>query len=269
MHDDPEAKASVIFPCLGGMPAAYLIAPLAWGAETVQMKRGDCNSCPLGSAMSQFDQTLRQARQLLSRYGIPAERLQEVSAFGGHRLSEDQLGRREFFAFFQKRAVEKTLSLIPEPVGDPNQTRWARQENPLRAFLLELLRGLGNVRNGVLSSSEFPVVGLEVSDACVGCNVCETLCPTSAIRRDSRDDQEIRLLFTVSRCVGCRICGQACRAKAISFSETIELEELVRGEERELIRDFAKSCSVCGEPILGLPGDTCTECRGFLRTRLA
>jgi ferredoxin len=273
MQKSPEAEASVVFPCLGGLPVAYLIAPLAWGGKTVQVKRGECDRCALRAAMSQFDQSLTQARQLLACFGIPAERLEEVERFDPvpsdgsdqQRLSERPLGRREFFRIARKRSWEKTLSLIPAPKENLGEKRWVRQPNPLRGFLLELLPGLGAVRDGVLSTRGFPVASLEVADSCVGCNVCETICPTSALRREVPNGEEIRLMFDPSRCVGCGICRQACLPKAISFRESIDLRELLHGEETELIRVSARNCRSCGQPFQGLIGDTCPECFGSLR----
>jgi formate hydrogenlyase subunit 6/NADH:ubiquinone oxidoreductase subunit I len=275
MDKEKENEGALIFPCLAGIPQAYLIAPFAWQGVKVQIKRIGCEQCPMAAGMEQYNLILKHTYHLLNCFDIPEERLEEVASFDAPRMSrskptrssQEDLGRREFFGFFRKQALETTKELISESGEAPGELRWTHQENPFRSFLLELLPQMGEVREGRLASRDLQVSDLEVSETCIGCNVCETICPSGAIRREIGEGKngDLRLMFTLSKCTGCKICGEACLPKAISFSSQIDLTEFIREEERELARVSAKNCRVCGEPFQGTPGETCPQCFGSLR----
>ncbi len=275
MDKDRENEGALVFPCLAGIPQAYLIAPFAWQGEKVQIKRIGCEQCPMRAGMDQYNRLLEHTYHLLNCFDISKESLEEVESFDSPGTSRSEpthssqvrLGRREFFGFFRKRALETTKELISEPGEDPAELRWTHQENPLRSFLLELLPQMGEIREGRLDSGDLQMADLEVSETCIGCNVCETICPSGAIRREMRegDKQDTLLMFTLSKCTGCKICAEACLPKAISFPRQIDLTRLIREEERELVCVSAKNCRACGEPFQGIPGETCPQCFGSLQ----
>ncbi len=270
MDPQKEAEGTQVFPCLAGLPLSYLVAPFAWGCGKVEIKRVDCRECPFESAMEQYRRTLQQVRRLLSWFPERDRELVEVGSFsqsgGGERrpVVAEGIGRRDFFGLFRNRTVETTLNLFPDTVEESRRMRWEREGDPQRLFLLSLLQQLGNVLEEKLPGGTLATLDLAVSDACVGCNVCETLCPTGAIRRDVEEEQ-VRLYLTPSGCVGCRICGEACLPKAITFSEAVPLADWLRGEERLLATVSSRNCRVCGEPFLGIPGETFSRCIGSVK----
>jgi formate hydrogenlyase subunit 6/NADH:ubiquinone oxidoreductase subunit I len=268
MDSGKEREGVVTVPCLAGLSEGDLLAPLAWGGEQVQIKRMVCQGCPLEGGLTQYDRTLKRAIKLLSCFGITDDHIQEVGEFdplratGGAAEStgQQEVGRREFFSLFHKRAIKNSLDLIPSSEEGLDELRWSHGENPHRAFLLSLLPRLGDVQNAILSSEDLPAVDLEISGRCVGCNVCETLCPTGAIRREVGDSDKVTLFFTLAKCTGCRVCAAACLPKAIAYSETIDLAELVGCAEKRLVEVTGRRCRICREPFSGLPGDTCPSC---------
>lgn len=271
MNQRKTGAGIVVLPCLAGLSEAYLIAPFAWGAKKVQIRRTGCGACPFSAGMKRYEQLLMRTAELLACFDIPAVRIEEVETFDLLKepstaidgLPGEGLGRRELFNLFRKRTVETTMDLIPESREDRSEIRWSHRENPMRSFLLELLPFLGDHLEETLSFKAFPVVDLKISMDCLGCNVCETLCPTGAIRREvDEDEKRTRLFFNTSKCTGCRICGEACLPKAISFAETVFFRELLGGGEKELIGVAAKHCRICGKIFHGIPGEKCPECFG-------
>ncbi|NOY52225.1 MAG: hypothetical protein GXP58_01225 [Deltaproteobacteria bacterium] len=260
-----------VLPCLAGLPPSFLVAPFVWGSGRVEIKRIDCRECPLEPAMAQYRQTLQQVCQLLSRFPDWGGEIVEVESFVKFAERESRpvvtegMGRREFFGLFRRRTMETALNLFPDTVGEARKVRWEGKGDPRRLFLLTLLAQLGTVREGPIPGGILPTLDLKISENCVGCNVCETLCPTGALRREEQEDS-VRLYLTPSGCVGCRICGEACLPKAITFSEQISLASWLQRKERLLAEVSARYCSVCGEPFIGIPGKTCSRCIGSLKS---
>lgn len=265
-----EREGMLVVPCLAGLSEACLVAPFAWGAEKVLIKRIGCEGCPSESGMVQYDRLMKAIGHLLSCFGVSSDRIEEVSVLnrpadslaGSCRGTQKRLGRRELLGLFRKRALETTRRLMPEEAEEVSESRWTHEQSPLRSFLLERLHELAPPGDDRLNSQVFPALNLNLSEACIGCNVCETLCPTGAIRREVEEGRETRLLFRLSRCTGCKICSLACLTEAVSFSETFSATRLIQGTERELIRIAAKKCSLCGRLFQGIPGDHCSQCFG-------
>jgi len=269
---DPQktSEGAAVFPCLAGLLPSTLIAPFVRDCGRVEIKRIDCRECSLEPAMVQYRQTLKRTRQILSRFPDRGSEIVEVESFpkGTERkrrtVAAEGVGRREFFGLFRKRTMETALCLFPETVGETRKIRWEGKGDPRRTVLLSLLRQLGAVGEKPLPGSVLGTLGLKVSEACVGCNVCETLCPTGALRREVRKDAA-RLYLTPAGCVGCRICAEACLPKAITFSEEIILPAWLQEKEHLLAEVAPRKCNVCGEPFVGVPGKTCLNCIGTVK----
>lgn len=271
MDPQKESEGAQVFPCLAGLPPSFLVAPAAWGCRRVEIKRIDCRGCPFEPAMVQYRKTLEGMEQLLARFPDRGGEVVEVESFTKFAEGErrpvvaEGVGRREFFGLFRKRTMETALELFPDTIGEKRKMRWEGQGHPQRIFLLSLLTQLGNVQEEKpFPGGALPTLDLKVSKDCVGCNVCETLCPTGALRREV-EEASVRLYLTPSGCVGCRICGEACLPKAITFSEEIMLSSWLQGGERLLAEVAARNCNVCGKPFLGIPGKTCLDCIGSVK----
>ena len=79
-----------------------------------------------------------------------------------------------------------------------------------------------------------------IEDKCTGCGVCAEHCPVEGLNAFDRDlapakaiyvpfPQAVPLVYTIDRglCIGCGICEKFCEAKAISYSEQPDKEEVV------------------------------------------
>jgi len=60
-----------------------------------------------------------------------------------------------------------------------------------------------------------PIVAACDPEICIGCGLCESFCPYSAIRM-SRSGKRKQAQIIVAACKGCGICASYCPARAIS-----------------------------------------------------
>ena len=79
-----------------------------------------------------------------------------------------------------------------------------------------------------------------IEEKCTGCGVCAEHCPVEGLNAFDRDlapakaiyvpfPQAVPLVYTIDRglCIGCGICEKFCEAKAISYSEKPDKEEVI------------------------------------------
>lgn len=265
--DSHRQDVSVV-PCVAGLSHGELIAPLAWGADKVEVKTPPCNHCDMKQARRQYERTVQEVHALLASFQISPGRLEQVEKFDETVLTETEssgsgcggLDRREFFRLIRRRGVNRVLEAMPDAEASLETDRWGHREKGERSFLLGLLSRLGPPAEEALSCQTLPIRDLIIESHCVGCNICETLCPTGAIRRAVEEDGTMKLLFTAARCTGCDVCGEACPSGAIDYGESIDWDELIGAKERVLVHVRSRPCRLCREGFSGLPGSICPAC---------
>lgn len=253
-----RARATVAMGCLAGLSLADLLAPLAAGTHRVCLLRSDCDGCVLRGGMDRYRSTLLQARHLLRTLGLSGDLLEEVGSVPTGSTEEvATLGRRELFGRVRRQVAGAASFLLPAAEGGSPGVKAGESQ---RELLLAALRTLAGESDCGGLPDGFPAARLTVAPTCFGCNVCESLCPTAAVRREVQADDAVRLLFTPARCVACGVCAQACLAQAVALSPAPTLGYLVDEGEHELRRVAPRSCARCGASFTGVPGATCEAC---------
>jgi len=107
---------------------------------------------------------------------------------------------------------------------------------------------------------------VQASEDCFGCNVCETVCATSALRILANDDFT-GLLFTPARCTGCGACAEACLVSALTLSSatsenaSVPLSDAYLNCEEVVLTEVApRACIRCNDLFTGSPGELCDAC---------
>ena len=82
-----------------------------------------------------------------------------------------------------------------------------------------------------------------ITEACIGCTVCASLCPVFAITGEKKG----RHVVNEKRCVDCGVCGRACPKGAVQDGEGKACVAVKRAEWRKPVVDRARcsACSIC------------------------
>jgi len=255
-----RSVADLTVGCLAGLPLASLLTPFSRGARRLEVERGGCLTCDLAGVGCRFETVLAQARALLVAYGFSSEAILEVGGFPQEVAEQaSMVGRRDLFRRLTAGARE-TVAVLREPEGGDG-AEGAGGVVPAGGVppLVVALRGLGDtVADLPLPEGSFTGT-LTARDTCFGCNVCETVCPTTALRREAVDGV-VHLRFTPARCVGCGVCAEACLAGALRVAPGVTVGELLAGGEMTLVEVTPHPCRLCGTPFTGIAGEVCERC---------
>ncbi|MBI4616808.1 MAG: 4Fe-4S binding protein [Planctomycetes bacterium] len=269
------AAPDLVLPCLSRATEALLLEPVRLGARRIELLVPGCEDCPLARAAAQWRRTVDLARSLAAGLGI---RDVEYSVADAPRLIPDdtdpvrpetgpRVSRRDaLHALFRRGRAAAAGALAPaEPAKTPaevfRENVRRHPENAKRTHLLEIVAALAP---GSTGSAPFPREGtpfaeLDVNERCVGCDVCETLCPVGAIRRKT-EGASFALEFEPGLCTGCGICAQACLFRAIHLRTTFDPTLLARRGWTTVFEAEKTRCRICGVECVGRASDVCRLC---------
>ena len=285
-----DAEADATFACLGRLTEPLLLALYRRKGREVRILKPDCGRCPWRAAGAAFDRVEHQTRAFLRLSGIAQERLQIVAASRLEKPAQPPrapVSRRAFIMDAVRQATgilaESVMPGVPaaqSPLGSVGISREKtveRKDDPKRAHLLETLAALsgrtGSAPPDYPADSAPPAAGwvaaVEVAPECMGCNVCEALCPTGAIRR-AQTERLFSLFFTPSKCTACDVCVQSCYPRALRLRRTGDPAALL-GEEQKIFESRRGPCSACGAAFVSKdPGDVyCPICLAQEGRRMA
>ena len=269
-----EGRAEMVLPCLSRLTEALVLEPIRRGAQRVELCAPDCSGCGLRKTAQLWERTLAFSQALCESAGLGVARVSSVQVQVGDaqeiRLpARTPNSRRRLFGVIAERW--KTSGDAPSPevdaaeAAEPEAFREIVQrhsENSKRTDLLQVLDALPglNVTSKVVPTVGIPLAQLEVDQRCVGCNVCETLCPTGALMH-REEGGNYALDFDVAKCTGCRVCELACYHQALHLRETVDLSLLFQRSRVTLISAKLAKCQGCGERILGDASPFCPACK--------
>jgi len=227
------------------------------------LDRGWCDRCPAaGGAGHPAEATVRQVNALLEEAGAAPDSHPRLSAhpLPQHRaaaaIPDARLERPVSRRGFLRQLGAEALSARARLTADLPPAR----SGPLIVPLVPLRRlRLGVELRALTGTDQGPstLPRLSVSSRCEGHGICAALCPTGALERRI-DGQGSRLVLSADRCIGCRLCERVCPEQAI------RLEATQGGAlEQELHRLTRQRCRRCGQACnAGDTGeDSCRACR--------
>lgn len=63
-------------------------------------------------------------------------------------------------------------------------------------------------------------------EKCIGCKMCERVCPANAIQIEKVADKEFKAIVRMDKCIFCGQCTDSCPKKALENTEYFELATL-------------------------------------------
>lgn len=269
--DETHSKKCWMIPCVKEIGFRFLLVKWMRGARKLILLGADCSRCDSALEAGRED-GVQKANEILLVVGekpfeiqfgkgTPSEHEEKITEGEAHSLKQ-ATSRRGFF----KVLAESTLATALNTSTEKSDVR--KQEKPSPRFLeaLERLgRERGQDRDRRMSAYEIHIE----TDACYGCRVCATLCPTRALSWDEGilPPYEVRLWIDPSRCTGCDVCRDLCDVGAIGivFRPDFREQESVLFQENlceECSRTFVSAnstshhCPGCRRkgPVLYQPG---------------
>lgn len=268
-----QVRADLVLPCLSRLTEALVLEPIRGGAQGVELCAPDCSGCGFRKASPQWERTMAFSQALCASAGLGTGRVSSVRGQVGD-AEEIRLpagtsnSRRRMFRSIAERWKASAEAVPPGEADEDATVEPFREivqrhsENPKRADLLRVLDALpgSRVASKAVSVAELPLAQLDVDSRCVGCNVCETLCPVGALRH-REEGGTYTLEFDAAQCTGCRVCELACYHQAMHIRETVDLSPLFERCRVTLVSARLRSCRTCGERILGDASDFCPACQ--------
>ena len=269
-----EGEADLVLPCLGRLTEGLLLEPVRGGAARVALLDPGCSGCGLSRATPQWESTLSFAQALCEAAGFSADRIKRVPVALGkpqetRKAADAPNPRRAMFRAIAEKWKEVATDVAmeggdaePAPVEAFRDAVQRHHANPKRTELLQVLSALpgAKARSKPLPAAGLPLADVAVDSRCVGCNVCETLCPVGALRH--REANGVYALdFYPALCTGCRVCEATCFHQAISIRETVELSVLFDQPKATLVSAPRQTCRSCNERFLGEAAEVCPSCQ--------
>ncbi|MBI4753930.1 MAG: 4Fe-4S binding protein [Betaproteobacteria bacterium] len=269
-----EGKADLVLPCLSRLTEALVLEPIRGGATQVELLDPDCTACGLRKAAPQWNRVANFAGALCEAAGLGADRVAwlpvpEGKAEEVRPVAKAPNSRRAMFQAMAERwkasgeaAATQEVEAEPAKAAPFREIVQRHSANPKRTDLLQVLEALPGIQpaSKVVLAAGVPLAQLEVDRRCVGCNVCETLCPVDALRhRDKNGTYALEL--DAARCTGCRVCAAACYHQAIHVRETVDLAVLFERPRVTLFSATRRTCRACGESFLDDASEFCPACR--------
>ena len=275
-----KGQVDLVLPCLSRLTEALLLEPIRGGAERVELFDPGCSGCGLKKAAPQWENVLAFSRALCESAALGADRIARVSVPAGKPVetrdpAKSAHPRRAMFRaiadkWAESGAVAAVQGATPEQAPPESFRDIVRQhrENPKRSDLLQLLAAMPGAKpaSKTVAATGTPLADLGIGRQCVGCNVCETLCPTGALRH--REEGGIYALdFEPALCTGCRVCEVACFYKAIRVRDAVDVAVLFERLKVTLVSAPRRTCKACREPFLDGSSDLCPLCLVSSRRR--
>ena len=207
------------FPCLGVL-TRHILWELGMRRE-LRIACAPCHSCRPAVA-KWLSQEITACNEVLSLCGKSSV----LCVQAGDVKKEQTVSRRSFF-----RALLQT-------VGQEVKAVAKREAGTGDSFFTQ--HWLANHGEHLPTASRILLSGIEVTNSCDGCRLCEKLCPHNALHFDLSEGESI-LTFRAERCTSCGLCAGNCPQQALTLCSCFD------GRRTFTIKKNVKAETTCAE----------------------
>lgn len=247
-----DEEAVVRVECLGRIEESLLATLAAAGVRNAVCVHGDCAACEHRTGRDVAEQVVECTETLMQAWGsgfsvkltgkLPARCKAKTRDFDTSKRAAladagAQAGRAA--AITADFALRDAFGAgQPARPGHGRSYAKVMEDGTLPHFLpdrrerlLDALATLGQPGDATISTRLWGRVRID-ADACTGCRMCATFCPTGALRKFGEDDGG-ETPFGVEHCPGdcvkCGLCRNICPAHAITIEDRIPAADMVSG----------------------------------------
>ena len=267
-----ETTGVINLKCIGRLTENILLDLSLSGVNRIDINIKECGKCEGGEKVtSLLNQTKNLSSIILRLIGMAEGKIHLTDGFGknGKEVKEkiktgEEISRRGFFKKIKKRAFLETNDIVADLYKD-NESKtlsikeFKKNQNHKRAHLISLLKKFHPEKKFFSGDFFIPFAGVSINGNCIGCNVCDILCPTGAIKRIS-DENFIRIYFNEQKCTNCSLCCDVCLPKAIRVEQRFSIKNLIEDNGIELVRLNKKICERCKSEFVGENETVCPLC---------
>ena len=220
-------------PCLRYVSESNMLAVLSLGAAGVGLL--GCENCPNGERELLY-QKYDFTQLILKHFDLGQERVGIMTAKEG--LEENAV-----------KTLNEFVSKLSEPLltaqwNIPNHTG---NREILTNVFSDLIEQTSNEPGIVEILQDLPFAYAEVNETgCTLCRSCANVCPSNAFKFEEDNNS---LHFKHINCVGCGLCEQLCPEKVITLKRELHLDKISL-DYRKVAEDEMVSCEQCKKPYI-------------------
>lgn len=246
MNRTAYAPALTIFvPCIGNVSELHILSAIDSGASGVVLLGCGGQECMYGKGFARGSASAAAASKILGSFNLGKERVRVLRADANNpeRFTKQMAEFEERLKNLDKNPLSKKKHA---DIGSSDEKKPGK-----RAILHALISGFSEaagVKEGKIETDQLPIAILAVNEKeCTLCGSCAIHCNTGALRYEGKDILDIYNTHTF--CVGCRICEEICPEKAITLEKALDIAGFIEKKENKFNIPII-SCVKCGHPLM-------------------
>jgi len=238
------AALPIFVPCLGSVSENHILRAIDVGASGVMLLGCGADSCMHESGFTRGSDSVSKSKKLLDFFGVGKERVRLLKADG----SDPEKFTVQIKEFSDKiKGLEKNPLLKKKPVDIGLAEDGARHKRDVFYALISGFSEKTGVTEGRIEG-DFPIALLTVDESeCTLCGACAFHCNTGAFKFEGEEILDIYNTHTF--CVGCEICQNVCPEDALTLERVIDLALFLSKDAKKYDVKII-SCTDCGRPIM-------------------
>lgn len=198
--------------CFGFLSEEHIIAFSISMNGPLQIDLSGCADCGNGFIIAALEKRIRAVEEKTALGA--ADKVRLIRNKKDLDFQEVSYGRRGFFKAVKNFTVVKAAGLFDAEDHGGETQAYSAKILPFKRELLNRALKISpdDTRKALLKNYYYTV---EATDMCNDCFACIGMCPTGALKIDSKGDDR-RLSFSAALCNGCGLCEEFCPNRSVA-----------------------------------------------------